>query len=165
MRLCCRIAALSACIATQLAADSQLLQGMAALIDGPLAAVAGMKTVTTDGRRMSFTEIDHSYMTLVAHRVIGKIEGAATAIAAGSLDAYAIGSDGHLYAWGSNLHGQLGDGTNTGPETCSSFISGPCSTTPVQVSLPSSEKVTGSLAIGADVLVLVSTPDTVPGTL
>jgi hypothetical protein len=59
----------------QLAADSPLLQGMAALIDSPLAAVAGMKTVTIDGRRMSYTEIDHSYMTLVAHKVIVKVEG------------------------------------------------------------------------------------------
>jgi len=39
------------------------------------------------------------------------------------------------------------------------------SVVPVQVSLPLSFKVTGSLAIGADVLVLVSTPDTVVATL
>jgi hypothetical protein len=36
---------------------------------------------------------------------------------------------------------------------------------PVQVSLPHQREVPGSLAIGADVLVLLSTPDTVPGTL
>ena len=62
-------------VEVQLAADSPLLQGMAALIDSPLAAVAGMKTVMIDGRRMSYTEIDHSYMTLVAHKVIVKVEG------------------------------------------------------------------------------------------
>ena len=48
---------------------------MAALIGSPLAAVAGMKTVVIDGRRMSYAEIDHSYMTLVADKVIVKVEG------------------------------------------------------------------------------------------
>jgi hypothetical protein len=62
-------------VEVQLAADAPLLQGMAGLIDSPLAAVAGMKTVTVDGRRMSYTEIDHSYMTLVADKVIVKVEG------------------------------------------------------------------------------------------
>jgi alpha-tubulin suppressor-like RCC1 family protein len=48
----------------------------------------------------------------------------ATAIAAGSFTAYAIGSDGHLYAWGDGLEGQLGNGSNT------------VSFTPIQVDLP-----------------------------
>jgi alpha-tubulin suppressor-like RCC1 family protein len=34
-----------------------------------------------------------------------------TAIAAGSYDSFAIGSDGKLYDWGYNVYGQLGDGT------------------------------------------------------
>ena len=38
---------------------------------------------------------------------------------------YAIGSDGHLYAWGDGTYGQLGNGTMTSPQT-----------TPVPVSLP-----------------------------
>ncbi len=50
----------------------------------------------------------------------------ATAIAAGSADGYAVGSDGHLYAWGSDLDGQLGNGTVSAG-----------SDVPVQVSLPS----------------------------
>ena len=48
----------------------------------------------------------------------------ARAIAAGSEDGYAIGSDGNLYAWGGNGFGQLGNGTTTSQ------------TTPVPVSLP-----------------------------
>ncbi len=67
-----------------------------------------------------------------------------TAIAGTNEDAYAIGSDGHIYAWGTNIDGELGDGTNTGPDLCSvpeggslPPIQDPCSTVPVQVSLPS----------------------------
>ncbi len=56
-------------------------------------------------------------------------------IAGGSGDGYTIGSDGHLYAWGRNEFGELGNGNNTGPETCPFSI--PCSSTPVTVSLPS----------------------------
>ena len=62
------------------------------------------------------------------------------AIAAGQDMSYAIGSDGNLYASGENEVGQLGDGTNTGPDVCTEPLglpNEPCSTVPVQVSLPS----------------------------
>ena len=68
-----------------------------------------------------------------------------TAIAAGYETGYAIGSDGHLYAWGDNIYGELGDG------------GGSSSSTPVTVSLPSGvtpESVAGGggtgYAIGSD---------------
>ena len=62
-------------VEVQIVADSPMLQGLAALIGSPLAAVGGMKTVVIGGRRMSYTENDNSYMTLVADKVIVKVEG------------------------------------------------------------------------------------------
>jgi len=70
---------------------------------------------------------------------------AATVVAAGASHSLAIGSDGHVYAWGNNGSGQLGDGTTTS------------SSTPVMVNSPTGLKSTAiaagayhSLAIGSD---------------
>jgi hypothetical protein len=62
-------------VEVQIIADSPMLQGMAGLLGSPLAAMGGMKTVVIGGRRMSYTENDNSYMTLVADKVIVKLEG------------------------------------------------------------------------------------------
>ena len=60
----------------------------------------------------------------------------ATAVAGANLTGYAIGSDGHAYAWGYGLQGQLGDGTTTTSQA-----------SPVEVSLPAGVTVT-ALAAG-----------------
>jgi hypothetical protein len=62
-------------VEVQIMADSPMLQGMAALLNSPLAAMGGMKTVVVSGRRMSYNDSDNSYMTLVADKVIVKIDG------------------------------------------------------------------------------------------
>ncbi len=62
-------------VEVQLVADSPMLQTLASLISSPLGAIGGMKTVVIGGRRMSYTENDHTYMTLVADKVIVKIDG------------------------------------------------------------------------------------------
>ena len=62
-------------VEVQLVADSPMLQTVAALIASPLGAIGGMKTVVIGGRRMSYTENDRSYMTLVADKVIVRVEG------------------------------------------------------------------------------------------
>ncbi len=54
-----------------------------------------------------------------------------SAIAAGDHTGLALLSDGDVLDWGSNEHGQLGDGSFAGPETCGSES---CSRSPVTVS-------------------------------
>ncbi len=61
----------------------------------------------------------------------------ATAIAAGGSNAYAIGADGNLYAWGDNTFGQLGNGS-----------SDPNSALPVLAQLPGDD-APASIAAGA----------------
>ena len=59
----------------------------------------------------------------------------ATAVAVGAYYACALLSDGTVKCWGMNSQGTLGNGSNTGPETCTAYGStGPCSTVPVLVS-------------------------------
>ena len=76
-----------------------------------------------------------------------------TAIAAGCDNAYAIGSDGNVYAWGEAEVGQLGDGSSSGPLQCNSEVpvqlAEPCATTPVRVSLPPGVTAT-AIATGSD---------------
>jgi hypothetical protein len=64
-------------IEVQIIGDSPMLQTVVALLNSPLGAIGGMHTVVIGGRRMSYSENDNSYMTLVADKVIVKVEGSA----------------------------------------------------------------------------------------
>lgn len=79
----------------------------------------------------------------------------AVAVSAGFGSSLALGSDGTVYAWGSNLAGQLGDGTATGPQICGYT---PCSMTPVAVPLPGGVTATAVAADGIDTSLALGTP-------
>jgi hypothetical protein len=62
----------------QITTDSPMLQGMAALLNSPLAVAAGVRSVTIRDRVVSYTESDNGYMTLVADKIIVKVDGSKT---------------------------------------------------------------------------------------
>lgn len=76
----------------------------------------GNGTTTLSQRTPAPVSGDHSFST----------------IDAGSLHVCALTTTGVAYCWGLNRHGQLGNGTWTGPESCTS-LPFPCATTPVPV--------------------------------
>jgi alpha-tubulin suppressor-like RCC1 family protein len=70
----------------------------------------------------------------VAEPLSGLVAGA-TSISAGSLHSLALLGSGEVLAWGDNGSGQLGNGTTTGPQTCTSgFTTVACGTAPAPVS-------------------------------
>ncbi len=62
-------------VEVQITTDSPMLQGMAALVNSPLAASSGIKTVMVSGRPMAYTTNDNGYMTLIGETVIVKVDG------------------------------------------------------------------------------------------
>jgi alpha-tubulin suppressor-like RCC1 family protein len=71
----------------------------------------------------------------------------ATAVAGGGQHTCALTSEGGVECWGYNAWGQLGDGTDTGPQYCDEAHEFPCSTIPVAVKLPEGVTAT-ALATG-----------------
>jgi alpha-tubulin suppressor-like RCC1 family protein len=77
--------------------------------------------------------------------------------------AYAIGSDGNLYAWGDNVYGELGIGAvGSGPENCQNIQADPSRDTPVPVSLPAGT-TPASIAAGVFDGYVLSTDGTLYG--
>jgi alpha-tubulin suppressor-like RCC1 family protein len=76
------------------------------------------------------------YIGFVCSRVPVPVTGItdATAIAAGASHTCALLSNGGVECWGEGGYGQLGDGTEAGPEQCIEGEPSPCSTKPIAVS-------------------------------
>jgi alpha-tubulin suppressor-like RCC1 family protein len=91
--------------------------------------------------------IDEDPCTLTPTTVTG-LTGV-RAIAAGDTSSYALLANGTVVAWGESSWGDLGDGTSTGPDNCSSpeAIPDPCNPTPVAVKGLSGVK---AISAGAD---------------
>jgi alpha-tubulin suppressor-like RCC1 family protein len=77
----------------------------------------------------------------------------ATAVAAGNQHTCALTSTGGVECWGYNGWGLLGQGTETGPQSCEED---PCSTTPVAVPLPEGVTATAITSGGYHVCVATS---------
>jgi alpha-tubulin suppressor-like RCC1 family protein len=103
----------------------------AVVLAGSPLAQAGVAGVTADRRAAAFWGGDSTSSPV---QVAGL--AAVTQVAAGGLHSLALRSDGTVWAWGSNLFGQLGDG---GAE--------PSSSTPVQV-----RGLTGVIQVSANAL-------------
>lgn len=80
----------------------------------------------------------------------------ATAIAAGNEITCALTGAGGVLCWGLNEEGQLGSGTDAGPQVCGSDEL-PCSTTPFAVQLPSGVTATAIGALGDHVCAVTGT--------
>jgi alpha-tubulin suppressor-like RCC1 family protein len=105
---------------------------------------------TSSGALLSF---DVAQRAFVPHHEYGRLgdvpvevklpRRVLTAISAGGEFSLGLLSDGKVMAWGNNGEGQLGDGTDTGPQTCGVERTA-CSDTPVTVS-----KLSDATAIAA----------------
>jgi hypothetical protein len=62
-------------VTVQLTTDAPMLRELAALVNGPLSASTGIRSVQIGGRTVAYTESDNGYMTLVADRIIVKVDG------------------------------------------------------------------------------------------
>ena len=62
-------------ITVTLIADSPVLQGLGSFLASGLVANSDMKVSVIDGRRVMFTRNDNSYQTMVANKVLVKVEG------------------------------------------------------------------------------------------
>jgi hypothetical protein len=62
-------------ITVTLIGDSPVLQGLGSFLASGLVANSDMKVSVIDGRRVMFTRSDNSYQTMVANKVLVKVEG------------------------------------------------------------------------------------------
>ena len=74
-------------------------------------------------------ELEHAPCSTTPVRVVGRLRF--RQVSAGRYHTCGVTTDNRAYCWGASFWGQLGNGTNKGPETCGTHA--PCSTAPVRV--------------------------------
>jgi hypothetical protein len=62
-------------VQVQFIMDSPAVQAMGAMLNTPLANVAGMKTVVVAGRTVTYAAADNSYLTLVGGKILARVNG------------------------------------------------------------------------------------------
>jgi hypothetical protein len=62
-------------VTVSIMADSPIMQAMSALASSGVAAAAGLRTQIINGRRMLFTKDDNAFMTILADRILVRVEG------------------------------------------------------------------------------------------
>jgi hypothetical protein len=62
-------------VTVSILADSPLLQAMSALASSGLAALGGVRTQVVNGRRVMYLKDDNAYTTIVADRIVVRVEG------------------------------------------------------------------------------------------
>ena len=63
-------------VTVSIMADSPMLQAISALASSGIAAAAGMRTEIVNGRRTLFIKNDNAFTTIVADRIMVRVEGA-----------------------------------------------------------------------------------------
>jgi hypothetical protein len=59
----------------QFTLDSPVMQGLANMLSGPLAALGGVRTSVINGRQVAYTPQDNGYTVIVGEKALVKIDG------------------------------------------------------------------------------------------
>jgi alpha-tubulin suppressor-like RCC1 family protein len=115
--------------------------------DGYAIGSSGLLYAWGSGEALGDGHRDHSANTpVVVSLPVGVTPEAIAAGNGSGADAYAVGSDGNLYAWGDNTYGQLGNGSSGGKTNVPVKVSLPPGVTPTAVASAGNS----AYAIGSD---------------
>ncbi len=62
-------------VTVEIAVDGPVVQGMAAMLSGPILAATGARQVVINGKRMAYMKDDNAYLALIGGRLLVKVSG------------------------------------------------------------------------------------------